>query len=436
MQTGNKIVYVAAAVLALLLVGCTTDDTTSSTDDSATDGSVPEGETATGPAPGVTDDSIKIGIIYVDTEALAAVNLNYDLGDYEAAYGALIDDINADGGIHGRQIEPVFVPIDPTGPAPAEEACVKLTEDEDVFLATGFFLDDAVTCEVGVHATAVAGGTITPERLEQAQAPWITWEPDTDLTEAVIQEMYDRGELDGNVAVFASASDQTALDGQILPLLEELGVEPVEVGIMDAPTDDTAAIQSTVGLISESFQAADADTVLAVGLSASQWPLYTVQDDSYRPTLLFTDLIGATSFATNATVTDTSALEGSLSGDTYGPNQEKYDEESMQDCIAILDAAGVDVPSPDETGDDPSQQQFQAAFYACPDMALIQAWLEAAGEDLNYGTLGAAIDGLEVAIPGDPDARTYGEGDALDGDPTAYLFGWDEEESTFVLDEG
>ena len=37
-------------------------------------------QTLTGDAPGVTDDTIKIGITYVDTEALKAVGLDYDLG--------------------------------------------------------------------------------------------------------------------------------------------------------------------------------------------------------------------------------------------------------------------------------------------------------------------------------------------------------------------
>ncbi len=62
-------------------------------------------EEVTGPAPGVTDDTIKIGVTYVDTASLKAVGLNFDLGDYVATYQALVDDINAGGGINGRQLE-------------------------------------------------------------------------------------------------------------------------------------------------------------------------------------------------------------------------------------------------------------------------------------------------------------------------------------------
>ena len=98
--------------------------------------------------------------------------------------------------------------------------------------------------------------------------------------------------------------------------------------------------------------------------------------------------------------------------------------------------AGIETPSPEDVGDDPSIQPFQAAFQACPDLDLLQAWLEAAGEDLNYGTLEAAIDGLEVTASGDPTLRTYGPPPDADGNPPAYLFRWDEALPGLVLDEG
>ena len=69
-------------------------------------------------------------------------------------------------------------------------------------------------------------------------------------------------------------------------------------------------------------------------------------------------------------------------------------------------------------------------------MALLKALLEAAGRNLNYGTLDTAIDGLTVTIPGDPTERTFGPPPDADGSPTAYLFKWDETEKDYVLDEG
>ena len=159
-------------------------------------------------------------------------------------------------------------------------------------------------------------------------------------------------------------------------------------------------------------------------------------DNPYRPHLLFTDVLAARAFATNKSTTDTSILDGSLSAGGYGPDQARFDEPKMQECVKVLKAAGVDTPSPDASGSDESNQPYQAAFQACPDVALIRAWLEAAGKNLNYGTLESAIDGLKVTIPGDPTERTYGPPPAADGNPTVYFFTWDGSKKEFVVDEG
>ena len=428
----------AALVAVTLAAACTSGDDSSSSD-TTTGGDGSSTETtvaATGPAPGVTDDSIKVGVTFVDTEALVASGLNYDLGDHEAVYTALFDAINEDGGINGRQIEPVFAPIDPTNPAPAEEKCVQLTEDDDVFVVTGFFLADAVNCYVSTHATAVAGGEMTPERIEGAEAPWITWTPDADQPEAVLRAMDDQGELDGTVGVWVAERDQAVLDNQVLPLLDELGVEAAATAVAVAPADDQAAQQAEQTTIAQNFEAAGVDTVVLIGTSAQGWPTIMAEDSSYRPKLLFLDILGARAFYTNAATTDTTVLEGAVMGGGYGPDQARFDEPAMQECIQTLADHGVETPTPEESGDDPSNQPYQAAFQACPDVALLGAWLEAAGEDLNYGTLTNAINGLEVSIPGDPEARTYGPPPDADGNPTAYLYTWDEDAHDVVIQEG
>ena len=423
---------------ALLVAACTSGDDSASSDTTsdAGQGSTETTVAATGPSPGVTDDTVKVGVTFVDTEALVASGLNYDLGDHQAVYTALFDAINADGGINGRQIEPVFAPIDPTSPAPAEEKCVQLTEDEDVFVVTGFFLADAVVCPVATHATAVVGGEMTPDRIDQAQAPWITWAPDTDQPVSVVRTFADQGELDGTVGIWVAERDQQVMNDQLLPVLDELGVDVAETAIAVAPADDQAAQESEQATIAQRFESAGVDTVLLVGASGQGWPtIMSSNGSSYRPQLLFTDILAPRAFATNAATTDTSILEGSLSGGGYGPDQARFDEPAMQECVQTLSDQGVDTPTPEESGDDPSNQPYQAAFQACPDVALLRAWLEAAGENLNYGTLANAIDGLELTIPGDPAVRTYGPPPAADGNPTAYLYGWDEGNHAFVLEE-
>jgi ABC-type branched-subunit amino acid transport system substrate-binding protein len=437
--TRRRFGYLIAAAL-FVVVGCTAGDDGSEsaggTTPPAEDATGESTPAATGPAPGVTDDAVKVGVTFVDTEALVAVGLNYDLGDHEAVYTALFDAINAEGGINGRQIEPVFAPVDPTAPTPAEEACVQLTEDEDVFVVVGFFLTDAVNCPVATHETAVVGGEMTPQRIEGATAPWLTWLADSGRTDAVLRVMDEAGELEGTIGVYANARDEELVNDSVVPALEEeFGVDVVEVGLEEGA--DTTALQASTRTIAERFEAAGVDTVVLVGASGQDWPSAMDEDASYRPKLLFLDSIALTAFATNEATTDTSVLEGAVAGGGYGPDQARYEEPAMQECIQILEDAGLETPVPEDIGDDdPSNQPYQAAFQACPDAALMRAWFEAAGDDLNYGTLEAAVEGLEVTIPGDPEPRTYGPPPDSDGDPAAYLFRWDEEGQGLVRDEG
>ena len=186
---------------------------------------------------------------------------------------------------------------------------------------------------------------MNPERLAQATAPWATWTPDTDQPEAVIQTLSDQGELDGTVAVFSNARDQGTLDDTVLPALEDVGVDPVEVGVVDAPADDQAAMQSNVNDHQRALPGRRRRHDRPGGLQCPG--LADLRRAPTPPTArscCSSTSLGARAFATNAATTDTSVLESSLSGGSYGPDQERFDEAGMQECIQTLTDAGLETP--------------------------------------------------------------------------------------------
>jgi Periplasmic binding protein len=427
--------YLVILIAAAVLVGCTAGDDTASEDTSGgSDTTAASTPVPSGPAPGVTDDSVTIGVTYVDLASIGEV-VNISHGDYELAYQALFDDINANGGINGRTIDPVILGINPTQTESADAACVQLTEDDDAFIVIGFFLADAVTCVINTHQTAVIGGSMNAELLAQAQAPWYTTEAGADLQSEVIRAMADSGEFDGTLGVFAGAGDDAQMNDVVLPLLDELGVEVTESAVVDAPPDDIAAVNAATGVIAERFDSSGVDQVLTVGQAGLAWASGTESLD-YRPQLLLTDPNSILAYAGDAAGRDLSVLDGAVAGNTYGGAENIYDLPAMQECIGVIEAAGgdpIDDPAdlpPDEDGN------FIAPFSACNNVALLRALLEAASEDLNYGTLAAGVaDGLEVQLPSDPDPVTYGPPPAADGDRPAYLYDWDPDEADFVIRE-
>ena len=74
----NKRLVTVAATVLLLLAACTSGESDSSS--SSTTTTRPEAA-PTGPAPGVTDDAIKVGITYIDFESIKEVT-EIRHGDY------------------------------------------------------------------------------------------------------------------------------------------------------------------------------------------------------------------------------------------------------------------------------------------------------------------------------------------------------------------
>ncbi len=423
---------VGALVLIFLAAGCTSGKTTSA-GGTSTSGTSGGSSAEASRAPGVTPTSIKIGVTYVDEEAVKASGLDLNLGDYQKSYQTLIDKLNAAGGIDGRKIEVVFAPINPIGTAPADAACLKLTQDEKVFVAVGFFLNNAVLCPVETQNTAVIGGGQTPELMARAKAPWFTTNPGSEVPVAVVNLFHQKKLLEGKVAVFAQVADADLMNNQILPELEKLGVKPVDHAILDAPAGDTAAITSGTQTIAQRFKAEGATKVLLVGPSSADWFL-GMQDQSYQPQLLISDSTGVNAFLSNAATHNTSLLKDAVSGSTYGPDSWSFDEPNMKSCLATLKAAGIDVPRPDPK--DPNQKAYTGPQDACVNLALLKAILTKAGKDLNYATFRAAGYSLgKVNLPGDPSPRTFGPPPATDGAPQPFLSDWDAAKKAFVPQE-
>src|SRR5262245_2695965 len=101
---------VTAATLVLVIAGCS-----STAQESATPSGPPTPDTS----PGVTADSIYVGVPYAADAAAnkAAGAGGVTVGNPKADAQIVIDDINANGGVAGRKLVPVFHAIPSSGAA-------------------------------------------------------------------------------------------------------------------------------------------------------------------------------------------------------------------------------------------------------------------------------------------------------------------------------
>lgn len=419
-------------VAALLLAGCTSGNTKRSTGTTAAHST---GTAATNAeasrAPGVTTDAIELGVTYVDQQALAATGVDLELGDFKASYQALFDQINAQGGIDGRKIQPTFVAVNPIGTAPAQTACLQLTQDTPSFAILGFFLGDAVTCPLVNQNTAVVGGTQTPQLLAQAEAPWFTPYPGADVPVSAVEAFDQHKLLTGKIGVFAHVNDAGLVNQEVMPELQKLGIHATKA-ILDAPDGDQAAVTSGTQVIAQRFQAEGVDKVILVGDSSAFW-FQSMQNQTYEPQLLISDENAVSAFLSNKTTTSTALLKNAIEGFAYSEGNLDFDDADLQACFKTLKRAGITVTAPDPNNQ--NDKSYTAPEDACVTVALTKALLTKAGRNLNYATFRNAGYTLgKITLPGDPGSRTYGPPPATDGTPAVHLLIWDPSKQDFVTD--
>ncbi|MEM7139959.1 MAG: ABC transporter substrate-binding protein [Actinomycetota bacterium] len=373
---------------------------------------------------GVTADRIKVGVVAVDLEALAGL-IDLDHGSYEDAYRAIIDDVNASGGVLGREIDVVFESYIPLG-TQADEICERMVGDEEVFAVMGGLLDDGPLCYTELNDTAFIGSTQNDERVERSSAPWFTsFRNDDDAIRVVVEGFAQRGFFDETtVAVVAEVAAVEQIETVALPLLDELGVDVVDIDYIEASVLDETATDNEVALMAERQQTEGADTVLAFGAAG---PRYAggIEDLGYRPRLLTTSLGSLRAYVRDRAGRDLDVLAGSAAGNTL-EQLGWWDDPLIQECIAIVEAAtGTTILDPNtRLAEEPENIVSVAA--ACRDVRLFVAIAVAAGPDLTNDTFGQAGATLgEFAIPG----LGVGSYDATtpDGNAPIYLFEWNDE---------
>ena len=246
-------------------------------------------------SPGVTDESLILSFVITDTSNVAAAFgwERPDEGDREAQIAALVEWINARGGIAGRQVEAKVRVYDAItdGPIAEEALCNAITQDDEAFavVLTGQFQENARPCYANAN-TMMLDSTLYPVDTKgyEALAPYL-WSPFLpnydDLIKGMAGSLLDSGWFDdATVGVIAIQSElsQRVYDEQFLPLLTEAGIEVVSYNTID-PTDgasfDNDQLQAIVN-----FKEAGVDHVVAIGgAQLVSWFIDTSITQNFEP---------------------------------------------------------------------------------------------------------------------------------------------------------
>ena len=374
---------------------------------------------------GVTKNAIDLGVTYVDLEAIRST-INLDIGNFPKMYTAIIDDLNARGGINGRKVVPAFAPVNPIGTAPSQEACVKLTEDEKVFAVTGFFLGDSPLCFLEQHSTPVVGGSQNAERSARAKAPWFTLEPgDHVAAQAIDAFVADGAFKGGKLGIIVDPNSQALYDTVVAPALKQHKISGTVANIT-ATQGDSLAAEEQAGAILQRFQSDGINKVLVTGESFLQVG-NSLSKMSYRPRLLALSETFLRSYIVNPG-SDLSVLKNATGANVAVD----FNEPGLQKCFGLITkATGYTMQETVPTG---QPDYAQGAEIACRAVALFAGLAGAAGKDLTVDSFGkAAAKGGTFDIPGSGKV-TYDKKAKVFEQPV-YLYRYDPTTKTDVRDD-
>lgn len=371
---------------------------------------------------GVTAETIRIGVVWSDLDELrelGLVDINY--GDIPLVWQTLIDEINAQGGVLGRNLEMVFDQYNPVDSSSVDEMCGRLTEDNEVFAVVGSLAGPAlegVLCIIETQETIMVGGTHRPDLLDRARAPWISTEWNQERRFRALLDLYeDQGLLEGRLALLDDHREHNGLTTDtVLPALDALGKELALELTGTAEGADELALESQIAVFAELLRSDGVETLLIVQ-SAIALGLPLIREAGFEGTILTIDggsyLAGLGGFDER----DPSIYAGAYGPTAFGSEQ-VWAMESTQRCVDTFTNANPDIevmPSDQVPDGDPAWASV--LLPACRFLDLFTMAAEAAGPDLTPTTFEQAAHQLgSFELPGQPfNSIAPGKLDADDG---------------------
>jgi hypothetical protein len=379
--------------------------------------------------PGVTKDSVRIGVALIDYSAIAQF-VDFKRGDQQKIFQAFVDDINAKGGVAGgKKLVPVYETYKPFGATPALAVCTSLTEDKNVFAVVGLLLYDpsgaAQTCVTKQHQRVLITSELSEDIMKKAP-PGLLLSPFA-LAERVTRselEVADKqGLLKGKkVGILAEKGTKSRISSTIEPELKKLGIPVGTAGVLQindssGSSVDTTAAQAQLDSLIERWKGEGTNAVFVSGLAAVSRDYVKKIKDAMPDALLLTDS------DSSAKAAGGDAKDSGLNPNPYDgmlalvgrTDQQQFDSAKLQQCIKLWeDKSHTSVVAPNalKAGPDGKREEIWISVVnSCEFLDLFKQVADRVGPNLNVHNWSDAVDhfGSTTALAGS-DAASLGPG--------------------------
>jgi ABC-type branched-subunit amino acid transport system substrate-binding protein len=306
---------------------------------------------STEPGKGVTADAIKVGIPLSDfdciTQFVDKIRENQD-----KVYQIFIDDVNNNGGINGRKIEPVFHKFCPIpNAALMAKQCTGMTQDDKVFAVFGNFYDptgNAQTCVAKTNNTPLMAYMLTDDIISNSPPGMMVFpgaSPER-IGANLIDLMTKQKLLDGKkVAMLGEPGTKTILTKHVKEALDKAGVQQGTTAILQISGADTTAAQSQLDSFIDRWKSEGTNAIFVSGAQVGDNQFMDKIRKELPDVMLLTDTTDLLRYGQEekAAGTTPNAYEGMYSA-TGQTAQEYTDGPNWKACVDIYKKATGKAP--------------------------------------------------------------------------------------------
>jgi len=290
----SRLMGALVASACLLAVACTASPATGG---SASGTTTVNSGGGVGNTVGITAHTIKISMISADLSQLSSQNLAPEIGNAETTMKAVVADINAHGGIAGRQVDlisHVLKGVDAIlNPDLGRQACVQATEDDKPFavILTASLPAAMIQCVAVDHGALTISMDSWPTSLYAAAksrlfslGSHISIEQNREY-QAWPRVLNGAGLLKGKkIGIIRQdvADQQEVTNDSLIPGLRALGYQVAAVAVLPCPEGSQTCEQQTVAI--QRMQNAGVDAVFLVAQTlAGSATVEAAQNLGYKP---------------------------------------------------------------------------------------------------------------------------------------------------------
>lgn len=222
-----------------------------------------------------------------------------EFGEQSQAIHVFVNDINKNGGIHGRTINPIIVSFDPTDEAEMRALCKDWTQGSPPAFAVidglGTWEGPNQLCITQEGHTPMIGQWTTVTSWTNQAAPYLWWTgvDQSQLLQALVNWGLSSGSLAAKkvgVVVGDDASDQAAYNQALLPDLQRAGITNLVKETIAADPTETSQTDTEAPLVVQRLRSAGVQSVIPIIPFNVFYPLLQAQtQQGYFPRLLLSD---------------------------------------------------------------------------------------------------------------------------------------------------